>query len=630
MIDAGRASQLRSRGRRTLLALCALLAAAAAWARDVPRISPTQDRPLRAVGPAAEEAAPASPVLPTAARLEQEIRAGAKALLAAIHVDVRVRYRGAVTGGGRVQTAAGRLIQRSAKELRIQTEKGELRIPAGRLVRVDATGTIEPDLFGPNSGGLMSLAAFALLTAGVDAADPHLAALLTTLETHPMPGTYGRSLRAAAWALRCEQTVGRPERVRYRRLLNDDVRWLLLACRTGAAYDYTKASDRSRGRTDNSVTQFAHLGMAAADDAPVEIPSAYWSQVEQHWIGSQQPDGGWKYDEQEPFSKPSMTVAGANSLYLVLDHRYTRLEPRYKRFKGSRSPARFIERRSGVYDALHRADEYLRRSALPMREFDGYNLFGLERLGVTSGNAFIGGQEWYGAHVDDLLGRTWSDNVIADSFALIFLVHGRAPIWIQELAWGGDPARTHPYGRDLHFATKFLNQVTERRHRWQNVPESADLATLLAAPILYLSGPGAMTLPRETRDRIRGYADAGGSILLHADYASDAFTRSAREMFEDLFSDRRWTFHDLPADHPVYRCQFGRGGEWPDRPPLLGLGPAGREKIILCPVDVAGAWHQNRVRSDRDLFELMINLRVYLAPPYEALPFRPAAPAPAN
>lgn len=668
--------------------------------------------PCRAQPP---EAPPADAAATQPVYLERELQRAIDAVYRGVGVEVNVRYRGA--GSGRnILERSGRLIRRTVGELVLRSAGRTVRIAADEIIRIRYEAVLDSHFGGDNEGGAHALAAFALLTAGVNVNEPHLAALLSTLSTHPLPGTYGRSLRAAVWAY-CFELAGDPlERARYRRLLNDDVQWLLTSSLRDAAYGYTRPKDRRTGRTDNSLTQFAHLGMAVADDASAEIPSNFWAAVERHWLGSQQPDGGWKYEDIEPTSKPSMTVAGANSLYLVLDHRYTRMEPRYVRFKGARPPSRFVQRRSEIYDAIARADGYLAQHPPPIQDYGGYNLFGLERLGVTSGNAFVGGRDWYRFHLPAVEGVRTGADITADCFALIFLVYGRAPVWIQELVWSVDPARSHPYGRDLHFATRFINQALERKLRWQNVPEaSAGLNTLLDAPVLYISGPRQLMLTAKMQEDIRRYVDRGGAVILHADFGSDDFTRTARKMFERIFADRGWKFRTLPADHPVYRCHYGRASEWRDRPPLLGMGgadssspapderrgdaavppalkgdsatvppvirgdaggfvrgepddsglspsgfaiarppatqptskppdrstgrlpgssrrrrasteawsPVGRDRIILIPVDLAGAWHQNRTRAERDLFELAVNLRVYLAPPYEDLPFRP-------
>src|SRR5437667_345743 len=81
--------------------------------------------------------------------------------------------------------------------------------------------------------------------------------------------------------------------VHYRQLLNDDAAWLIKSMRPGGWYTY----DRKSEHADNSVTQFANLGLWAAADALAEVPASYWATVEKHWLTGQRPDGGWAYSD---------------------------------------------------------------------------------------------------------------------------------------------------------------------------------------------------------------------------------------------------------------------------------------------------------------------------------------------
>jgi len=142
-------------------------------------------------------------------------------------------------------------------------------------------------------------------------------------------------------------------------------------------------------------------------------------------------------------------------------------------------------------------------------------------------------------------------------------------------------------------------------------------------------------LPDATIKRIRQYLDGGGTVFLHADGASNKFVRSATDLFERMFSDRGYRFAPLDESHPVYHCHFGGDpSSWKQKVSFSGLSDGSRVMVFLCPVDIAGAWHQDRGGFE-DLFRIMANVRVYAAPPYSQLPRRlrstdtagPAAPA---
>lgn len=262
--------------------------------------------------------------------LAQTVQAGIDALRKRIVVRAEVQYR--ARRGEPAAAARGRVLARSAGSLRLQVDHGgEVTIPLDAILRIQQSADVDADLPEPNNGGPAALLAYTLLAAGVRADDAWLGPLLTTLETHPLPGTYARGLRAAVYARRIEHGGSAAERGRLRRLLNNDVRWLMNAMKANGYYSY----DLKGVHRDNSVTQLANLGMWAASDAFAEVPGAYWRGVERHWLESQHADGGWAYAPQDGDSRPSMTVAGANSLYLVLDRRYPKLERPYVRFRGA-------------------------------------------------------------------------------------------------------------------------------------------------------------------------------------------------------------------------------------------------------------------------------------------------------
>lgn len=553
--------------------------------------------------------------------LDGAVQRGIFALLDRIEVECFVRFRNRPGRRPRFIEITGRLIEERATHVLLRLSDGsEQRIERDDILVMRQRGLVQPDMGEPHNGGPSALIAFALLSADVSPRQSPLSALLATLEEHPLPGTYSRALRAAAWA-RCVERAGHArERSHYQRLLNIDVAWLAQAARPNGYYSYVRDGD---AHEDNSVTQFANLAMAAAAEAWAEVPPRYWEAVEHHWLSLQLPNGGWSYNDDNKQPRPSMTVAGANSLYLVLDHLYPRLERPYRRLEGARVFDSVQQKRARVFEALRRADAALAADPPAIHDWHGYNLFGLERLGIASGRIDIGGRDWFMSHAPELIGREWGGDAIADSFALIFLVFGRAPIWIQQLDWGGRSMERQRNGRALHFLTKYLSRTFEKPHRWRWIPEDAELSALEASPILYIAGDEALSLSSASQERLRAYLDRGGALFLHADLADKRFVESSTAMFERMYREQGWRFRQLPEDHKLFSCYYGREGGWKSPPPLWGLSDGQRERILLCPVDIAGAWHQNLMRFHPDLFQLMVNVRVYLAPSYRALRARP-------
>lgn len=563
-------------------------------------------------------AQPASAQNPSPAQVRDAIEAGKKSILNQIRTQDQITYK----EGTGTKTVEGRVTSRSKDVIWFRTDKDEkLNIPPWNVVRWLKAGTVRSEMPAPCVTGPSTLAAVALATAGVEISQPQMALLISALEDQDGPGmgTYVHSLRAALWSSLLERPIGMAPKARFRKLLQRDANWLTTAPLPDGSYGYN-AEPAMRG--DHSNTQFADLGLWAAGLARIDISSNHWRRIARHWLTTQNRDGGWSYmpGAAGAGSTPSMTVAGCNSLYIALDRYYGRSDKPYVLFEGC--PPN-MEARKGIdeiTDAIERGDAFLRKNPPDIEQSFGYELFGLERLGLASGQVYVGGRDWFRSHAAGVCRRKWSGQVVADSFALIFLVHGQSPVLFQKLQHGRSADDWNYYNRDLASLTRYLSRTFERLARWQRIPEDASVAAMSAAPLLYISSPRALELRPETLQRIRQYVDQGGTVFLHADRANQKFTRSARTSFEQLFKDRGLRFVTLPATHPVYSCYFGgSAGPWKRRPPLEAIADESRILAYLCPVDIAGAW-QDEKKAFEDLFRIMANIRVYSAAPYAELP----------
>ncbi len=170
--------------------------------------------------------------------------------------------------------------------------------------------------------GRYALCVYALLQAGLAIDDPELGTsspfmqgLLDHMKRFPMTNrfaTYDRSLRASALAV-----YGRESD---QELLEKDKQWLL-ASEVGGAYDYTmppKGTTVDKMAWDNSNCQYGVLGVWAAVQAGLFVPDKYWTDVEQHWLTSRDPDGGWQYRTQAA-SNLTMTCAGITTLCVTAE-----------------------------------------------------------------------------------------------------------------------------------------------------------------------------------------------------------------------------------------------------------------------------------------------------------------------
>ena len=529
---------------------------------------------------------------------------------------------------GRRTTHPGRVLQRTGGGVKFRTSSGKvLRVSADALVSLTAPGAFAPEQTGIHQGGRTALATFALLSAGVPRTNDQIKLALQYLEEVKMPGTYARALRANVWALLLQGNLPRREKAKYRGRLHVDAKWLLEAMDPEGWYDYrqregNRNDDVWRPPGDNSCTQFGVLGMWACANAGLELPRSYWQAVQAHWLREQHASGGWAYGRGSNEDRETMTVAGINSLYIVLDELHAQSGGLYQRFLGLRkSPeARSAEQR--LLAATRKGLRWMETGMQPpgRGSWPGYRQFGLERLGLACGLKYIGGRDWYRIGAEVAVRRHWTGHLQEDPFWLLFLIYGRAPVLFNKLAVGQEASWNY-YLRDLHSLCRYLTRKYERICKWQVLSLDSTEHDLMDAPILYINGSEAISFNQEQLAKLRKFCDQGGTIIGHANLCSEAFIDSFRETFTTLFRERGRQFEKLPADHPVYLAA-GRSRRQAVCVPLEGLSDGTRVFIFLSTNDLAGAWHRDLTDSQQDLFDVMADIRHYAAPPHHRLPPR--------
>ncbi len=555
----------------------------------------------------------------TDAEVDTVVQRGIAAIIGAQLQRWEVRVR---IGSGPARVVDGQLVSRGDALVRIRTEDGKIHdLSTANVESMVLRRAFWPEMDGIHYGGKTALATFALLSAGVSRHEPAVKHAVRFLEENSPPGTYSRALRANVWATLLERDAGVEDRGRYRRLLVEDSRWLRDAMDADGWYDYG-AKVGSRG--DNSCTQFGVLGTWACANLLREVDASYWTTVENHWLNTQLGDGSWAYGRDDGSPRETMAIAGINSLYIVLDQYYAGRGAPYARFEGIRKNRKTIEAETRVLEGIRRGLAWMDLNmivpTLAGGQWAGYRQFGMERLGVASGLKYIGGRDWYREGVEVALQREWGRDVVEDSFWLLFLVYGRAPILFNKLNVGSEECWNY-YQRDLHYLCRHFNRLYENIHKWQIVTADSPLHDLLDAPLLYINGTARIEFTRMQREQLRAYCDKGGTIVGHANLSSAAFSDSFKEQFTALFGDRGWRFEGLAADHAVFRAGGQTDGATPVVP-LEGMSDGLRTFIFLLPQDIAGAWHRNLDTTHPDLFEIMVNIRQYAAPAYNQLPGR--------
>lgn len=552
--------------------------------------------------------------------VERAIKNGKAALLARIRDNDEITWL--VGNTTEIRTASGRVVRQRGGAVELETADGQtISIPRGRIRIWRKRGFVDQELSDPYNGGPTALAAFALLCADTELNDERMQRMVQALVEHPLPeaGTYVRSLRTGVWAkLLDAPRITSEQRVRFKRLLYKDVQWLRAEMKPDGAFDYGHGISVNPGSGDASNTQFGNLGLWLGDLKGGEVGRDAWLRVERYWMNGQDDGGGWSYIANGNKPTSSMTVAGCNSLYIVLERVYARGDRPYVRYAGCKPNRNVRKRVAEIFQAIHDGNSYLEQFPPDIEQHQRYELFGIERLGLASGRAEIGGQDWFRDFAGAAMHHDWGRDVIEDAFTLIFLVHGQAPVLFQKLEHGNDEDAWNFYFRDLHGLTQYLSHSFERLYRWQNVPADADLRMLEDAPILMISGHSQLQLSNDRLQQLRAYIDQGGLVFLHADHGNRGFAKSAKALFESLFKVEGLEFTRLPEDHALYTCLHGKDSHR-KRIPLEAIADGPRLLVLLSPVDLAGAWHQQR-DNFQDIFEIMANLRVYAAPSHDELP----------
>jgi serine/threonine protein kinase len=296
--------------------------------------------------------------------------------------------------------------------------------------------------FGSSKGGVdayplgpTALATLALLKSGKTAANPSVSSALEFLRKSPPPqGTYESSLVLMALVAANELEDDLP---RINSLTKKLVDMQTTRGENRGMWNYGRGANGGAAE-DRSNTRFAILGLSEAASAKVRIKRKVWELAYQHFIDTQNEDGGWGYHVGDP-STGSMTSAAIASVTLC----EKMLTPAGKNAAGTATHDRKkdIERSAASQRAVARGVAWLDKNfSVTSNPGHGaswglYYLDTLARAARLSGRRFIGHHDWYregATYLCDGQAQStgaWqasfsaveSDKVIASSFALLFL-----------------------------------------------------------------------------------------------------------------------------------------------------------------------------------------------------------------
>lgn len=247
--------------------------------------------------------------------------------------------------------------------------------------------------------GAHALAMLALLASGVPKTDPVILRGMRPLRSS-VQQNYDRAVRL--------MVIEKLREPMLRSVAEADAKALILNQGVNGAWGYAQ----QRRRYDNSNTQYAILGLRAAEKLGIPVPQRTWRRALSHILSDQHAGGGMGY-RQRRSATPSMTAAALASLIVTS-----------ARSGFSDTHARTRTARRGI----QRATRYLARHWKPGNLYTDY---GLERGMAFSRQDRLGKREWYTEGATHLVGAQQPDgrwvNVVNTSFAMLFLARASRP-----------------------------------------------------------------------------------------------------------------------------------------------------------------------------------------------------------
>jgi hypothetical protein len=469
---------------------------------------------------------------------------------------------------------------------------------------------------GAQWGGLTAMATYALLAAGESPQEPRVAKAIAWLDKAQVMGTYAMGMKLQIW-----NYIERPSAPQ-KDVLRKDATRLLNAVHTGGGkagnlglYHYWL--DPKKGDYDHSCSNYGVLGMWAAAQQNLEVPTRYWELVDEAWRKHQDKSGGWSYygkpQPEHPVSM-SMTGAGVATLFITQD---------------MLSEGRGADCNKGnpKDEGLEAGLKWLSDNYAPFLKggLNLYAMYNIERVGTASGYKYFGTVDWYKDGAARLLAAqqkdgSWSGahgGVPETVWAILFLVKGRAPVMMNKLEYSlGDKAKEaanwNQRPRDVANLARWAGKQLEKELNWQIVNLKVGVEDLHDSPILYIAGNQNVSFSEDDKKKLKLFVEQGGLILGHSDCSDMKFTNAFTRLGTELFG-KSYDWRELPADHLVFSAHFN-AKQWPTRPKVQGLSNGARELMLLIPAgDPARYWQIKNFssRQTEPLAELATNIYLY-------------------
>lgn len=371
---------------------------------------------------------------------------------------------------------------------------------------------------------------------------------------------------------------------------------------------------------DNSNSQYALLGLHAGQAAGVKVPREVWKSIQQFYIDSKKPDGGWIYRDS-PVSSPSLTMTTAGLCGLLIAGMELNAGREIFLADGGVKNCGKYDENPHIGQALGWVTRHFTYDLSNGRNF--YNFYGIERTGRLSGLRFIGEHDWYREGCVRLVkmqkdNGAWQVNALFDnmaivstSFALLFLSKGRTPILINKLAHGDPLQRQGPnadWNNDRHDVRNLVNFASKElfktkplawqvfdasrvQGRWTDpeVFQEKLLIPMLESPIAYFNGHRAPGFTGVEEKLLKEYIEQGGFILAEACCGRKEFDIGFRALVKKLFEGAE--LQRLTPDHPIFVSHFDLRKSNAE---LWGIQLGCKTVVVYSPHDLSCRWEANK------------------------------------
>ena len=388
---------------------------------------------------------------------------------------------------------------------------------------------------GGRSAGYTAVNALALSYAGVKASDPVMRKALKVLLDNPPSRIYDLSVYI--------MLLSEVDKVRYKNEIDRQAQVLIRTQANNGTWNYTGS-----GPGDNSVTQFALLGLNAARAAGVKIPDVVFERSRDHYIRQQNKDGGWGYVSSRNVT-PSMTAAGLSSLSICGEELEDSLEVK----KGPRFIGKYLSN-PNIQKSYDKLATTLKTS--PQSIFsNGYTSYGLERVGIFFDRRYIANIDWYRFGATSMIRNQFRFSTHGEIFfPLLFLAKGNTPLLMGKLTPTFAKNNSDLRRNDCRNMMKDLTNLLETKVDWEKVSLSQQNRSLGKLPILYWSGYNVTRLTDDENKVLKKFLDDGGTLIIAPALSSRPFVDGATQELRKIYPAS--VFEEVSNDHPLRQMYY--------------------------------------------------------------------------